>query len=131
MTLTKKIKTIIWAIAGAIVVLNGILCGTLGAKNRNIKAYKATIAEQEQTIEEQKELIVKLAGMEAVHCEVSVTVKNTAIMGSTKSGEISQDAKQIATYLRGEVLEALEETHNANATTTDKKKNPGKKTQKQ
>lgn len=111
MTITKKIKTILWAIAGTIVLLNGILCGTIGAKNRNIKAYKTTIAKQEQTINEQKELIVKLAGMEAVHCEVSITVKNTAIMGSNKSGEITQDAKQVATYLRGEILEALEESH--------------------
>lgn len=111
MTITKKIKTILWAIAGAIVLLNGILCGTIGSKNRNIKAYKTTIAKQEQTINEQKELIVKLAGMEAVHCEVSITVKNTAIMGSNKSGEITQDAKQVATYLRGEILEALEESH--------------------
>jgi len=121
MAITKKIKTILLAIAGAIILLNTILCGTIGAKNRNIKAYKATIAEQEQTIREQKELIVKLAGMEAVHCEVTITVKNTAVMGSTKSSEINQDAKQVALYLRGEILEALEESQRNTQNNTGKK----------
>lgn len=118
MNITKKIKAIIYAVCIALMAVFVILCGTVSAKNRNIKNYKKTITEQEQTIREQKELIVKLANMEAVHCDVSITVKNTAVMGSNKSGEIQQDAKQMAIYLRGEILEAMEESHSS----TERKK---------
>ena len=111
MTITKKIKAILYAAGVALAAVFVILCGTVAGKNRNISSYKATITGQEQTIREQKELIVKLANMEAVRCEVSITVKNTAVMGSNKTGEIQQDAKQMALYLRGEILEALEESH--------------------
>ena len=107
MKLTNTIKTILYAVAAAIMVVFVILCITIAAKNRNIKTYKTTIANQEQTIAEQKDMITKLAQMEAVHCEVAITVKNTAVMGSTKSGDIQQDARQIATYLRGEILDQL------------------------
>lgn len=107
MKLTNTIKTILYAVAAAILVVFVILCITIAAKNRNIKTYKTTIANQEQTIAEQKDMITKLAQMEAVHCEVAITVKNTAVMGSTKSGDIQQDARQIATYLRGEILDQL------------------------
>lgn len=107
MKLTNTIKTILYAVAAAIMVVFVILCITIAAKNRNIKTYKTTIAQQEQTISEQKDMITKLAQMEAVHCEVAITVKNTAVMGSTKSGDIQQDARQIATYLRGEILDQL------------------------
>lgn len=107
MKLTNTIKTILYAVAAAIMVVFVILCITIAAKNRNIRTYKETIANQEQTISEQKEMITKLAKMEAVRCEVSITVKNTAVMGSTKSGDIQQDAKQIATYLRGELLDQI------------------------
>lgn len=107
MNITKKIKAIISAAGIALIAVFIILCGTVSAKNRNIKNYKKHISEQEQTIREQKELIVKLANMEAIHCDVSITVKNTAVMGSNRSGEIQQDAKQMAIYLRGELLESL------------------------
>mgnify|MGYP006988856389 CR=1 FL=1 len=116
MTLTKKVKAIIAAIAAAVILLNAILCGTISQKNRSIRSCKATITEQEQTIREQKELIVKLANMEAVRCEVSITVRNTAVMGSNKSGDIQQDAKQLALYLRGEMLEAMQEARQSEPT---------------
>lgn len=121
MNITRKIKTVICAAAIALLAVFVILCGTVSAKNRKIKEYRKTVAEQEQTITEQKELIARLANMEAVHCEVSITVKNTAVMGSNKSGEISQDAKQVALYLRGEILEALEETKNGQITNNKNK----------
>ena len=52
-------------------------------------------------------MIAKLAAMEAVHCDVAITVKNTAVMGRNSLGDIQQDAYQLATYLRGEILEEL------------------------
>ena len=107
MKITNTIRKILCALGAALIVAFIILCVSIAAKNRNIKTYKETIANQEQTIAEQKDMIAKLARMEAVRCEVSITVKNTAVMGSTKSGDIQQDAKQIATYLRGELLEEI------------------------
>lgn len=107
MKITSIIQKILYALGAALIVVFILLCITIAAKNRNIKTYKETIANQEQTISEQKEMITKLANMEAVRCEVAITVKNTAVMGSTKSGDIQQDAKQIASYLRGELLEEI------------------------
>ena len=107
MKITSTIKTILYALGAALIVVFIILCVTIAAKNRNIRNFKTTIANYEQTISEQKEMITKLANMEAVRCEVSITVKNTAVMGSTHSGDVQQDAKQIATYLRGELLDKL------------------------
>lgn len=107
MKITNTIRNILYVLGAALIVVFILLCVTIAAKNRNIKTYKETIANQEQTISEQKEMITKLASMEAVRCEVAITVKNTAVMGSTKSGDIQQDAKQIATYLRSELLDQL------------------------
>lgn len=107
MKITNTIRNILYVLGAALIVVFILLCVTIAAKNRNIKTYKETIANQEQTISEQKEMITKLANMEAVRCEVAITVKNTAVMGSTKSGDIQQDAKQIASYLRGELLEEI------------------------
>ena len=107
MKITNTIRNILYVLGAALIVVFILLCVTIAAKNRNIKTYKETIANQEQTISEQKEMITKLANMEAVRCEVAITVKNTAVMGSTKSGDIQQDAKQIATYLRSELLDQL------------------------
>lgn len=105
--MTKRIKTIVVVIITAIVLLVAILSTTIGIKNKNINKLKNEISLQERTIEEQKEMIKKLAAMEAVRCEVTINVKNTAVMGSNKSGDIQQDAKQLATYLKGEILNEL------------------------
>lgn len=109
MKIKSTIKKIIYTFGAALIVVFIILCITISVKNRSIKTYKETISNQELTISEQKETITKLANMEAIHCEVSIIVKNTAVMGSTKSGDIQQDAKQIATYLRGEILDHLKQ----------------------
>ena len=109
MKLTKMFKTVICAAAAALVLILASLSGAVAKKNKELRQYKATVAEKEATIKEQKETIIRLAAMEAVHCEVSITVRNTAVMGANRNGEISQDAKQVATYLRGEILEALQE----------------------
>lgn len=122
MNITKKIKAIVGGAAGLLLLLVIILGGTVSSKNKSIRKYKETIANQEITIKGQNDLIVKLANMEAVRCEVSITVKNTAVMGSNKSGAISQDAKQMAVYLRGEILESMggQEQNNNKANQTKK-----------
>lgn len=122
MNITKKIKAIIGGAAGLLLLLVVILGGTVSSKNTAIRKYRETIASQEITIKDQNDLIVKLANMEAVRCEVSITVKNTAVMGSNKSGAISQDAKQMAVYLRGEILESMggQEQNNNKANQTNK-----------
>ena len=111
MTITSKAKKIIKAIGfgliGVVTFLFVVLSGVVSKRDRQIKEYKKTIAGYEQTIREKNEMIATLAAMEAVHCEVAIPVKNTAVMGTTSMGDIKQDAYQVATYLRGEILEEL------------------------
>lgn len=106
--LKGKLKFVILA---ALAVVFVALCVAVGSKNGKLNSYKAENRQLQQTVQEQERLIRELASMEAVRCEVSVTVKNTAVMGSNKT-DIQQNAKQMAVYLRGEILEALEEAKN-------------------
>lgn len=104
----KKIAK--WAgyiLAAAFIVSYVALCATVAKRNAQIREYKSQLSACEETISEKNEMISKLAAMEAVRCEVAITVKNTAVMGANKNGDISQDAYQIATYLRGEILDEL------------------------
>lgn len=102
--LKKNFKWFVWAIGLiAIVVMGGVLSNS---KKQN-HDYKVRIEALESEIADKDQLIEKLASLEAIRCEVSITVKNTAVMGSNKSGNISQDAEQIAIYLREELLNNL------------------------
>ena len=102
--LKKNFKWFVWAIGLiAIVVMGGVLSNS---KKQN-HDYKVRIEALESEIADKVQLIEKLASLEAIRCEVSITVKNTAVMGSNKSGNISQDAEQIAIYLREELFNNL------------------------
>lgn len=105
--LKKIFRIALSVVICVIVILFGVLCGVVSKKNREIEKYKESVATYEQTIREKDEMISKLASMEAVRCEVSLTVKNTAVMGSNKTGDTKMDAYQVATYLRGEILDEL------------------------
>lgn len=97
----------------AALALSTAICGGVaGSKARQLKEADAQIATLQQSLIEKNELITKLACMEAVHCEVGITVKNTAVMGTNHSGNIAQEAEQISTYLRGELLDKLLKTQN-------------------
>lgn len=94
---------VVTLLCGAIAITGGVA----GSKNKQLKEADAQIALLQQQIIQRNDLIEKLAAMEAVHCEVSITVKNTAVMGKTTNGDISQEAEQISTYLRGEILDKI------------------------
>ena len=92
----------------AVLALSTAVCGGVaGSKARQLKEADTQITVLQQSIAEKNELIAKLAAMEAVRCEVSITVKNTAVMGANHSGNIAQEAEQISTYLRGQLLDKL------------------------
>ena len=98
MKILKKIWK--WVVLAAAALLMAVLVATVSVQQRRIKDYR-------KEIDRQGTLIEKLANMEAVRCEVSLHIKNTAVLGSTKGGDLQLDAKQIATYLRGEVLQDI------------------------
>lgn len=100
----KYLKYIVGAVAAVVI----IALSTATARQRTaIREDESEIANLEKTISEKNELITRLASMEAVHCEVSITVRNTAVMGANHSGNIAQEAEQISTYLRGEILDKI------------------------
>ena len=105
-----KLKYIVAALLVAAVAVSG---GMAGNKSRHLKEANAKITALERQVETQQDLIARLAGMETVRCEVSVTVKNTAVMGSAKSGAVELEARQIATCLRNEIIDKLLEDETA------------------
>lgn len=102
--LKKYLKWILGAIALIIII---IVWSVAGSKGKQLKEADTQIQVLQQQVITQQDLIAKLAAMESVHCEVSLTVKNTAVMGANHSGAVTQEAEQIATYLRGEILEKI------------------------
>lgn len=109
--LKGKFKYILALLLAAAVAISG---GVAGSKGRKLKEAHAQITALERQVETQQDLIARLAGMETVRCEVSVTVKNTAVMGSAKSGAVELEARQIATCLRNEILDKILEDKNTN-----------------
>ena len=102
----KYLKWILAAIALVIIIATSSVASS---KSQQLKEADTQIVVLQQLVITQQELITKLAAMESVHCEVSLTVKNTAVMGANHSGAVNQEAEQIATYLRGEILDKLME----------------------
>lgn len=112
-------KIISFIIAKAKYILGGLAAIIIVALGSVTAHQKNTVRDSEKKIEileasiaEKNDLISRLAVMEAVHCEVSITVKNTAVLGSNTSGNIAQEAEQISSYLRGEILDKIMETDN-------------------
>lgn len=102
-------KNLKWFVLAAGLVAIVVMGGVLSNSKKKNHDYKVQIEALESEIADKNQLIEKLAALEAIRCEVSITVKNTAVMGSNKSGNISQDAEQIATYLREELINDLKE----------------------
>lgn len=100
----KYLKWILAAIALIVIIILGSVSGS---KSSQIKDADVQIQVLQQQVITQQELIQKLAAMESVHCEVILTVRNSAVMGSVHSGAVNQEAEQIATYLRGEILDKI------------------------
>lgn len=104
----KFIKKYLKWILGAIALVAIIVAGSVaGGKGKQLKEADVQIQVLQQQVIAQQDLIQKLAAMESVHCEVTLTVKNSAVMGTVHSGAVNQEAEQIATYLRGEILDKI------------------------
>jgi len=100
----KYLKWILGAIALVVII---IVWSMAGSKGKQLKEADVQIQVLQQQVITQQELIQKLAAMESVHCEVTLSVKNSAVMGAVHSGAVNQEAEQIATYLRGEILDKI------------------------
>lgn len=109
----KYLKWILGAIALAVIVILG---SASGSKGRQLKDADVQIQALQQQVITQQELIQRLAAMESVHCEVTLTVRNSAVMGAVHAGAVNQEAEQIATYLRGEILDRIMEDERETAT---------------
>lgn len=114
----KYLKWILGAIALVVII---IVWSMAGSKGKQLKEADVQIQVLQQQVITQQELIQKLAAMESVHCEVTLSVKNSAVMGAVHSGAVNQEAEQIATYLRGEILDKILEDERS-VTTTEKPK---------
>ncbi len=117
--LKKYLKWILAAVALIVIIILGSVSGS---KDSQLKDADVQIQVLRQQVITQQELIQKLAAMESVHCEVTLTVKNSAVMGTVHAGSVNQEAEQIATYLRGEILDRM---------MTEECKNTSKKPQEQ
>ena len=106
----KYLKWILGAVALVVIIILGSVSGSKGSQ---LKDADTQIQALQQQVVTQQELIQRLAAMESVHCEVTLTVKNSAVMGSVRSGAVNQEAEQIATYLRGEILDKIMEDERA------------------
>ncbi len=110
---TKVIKWIAYGIEAAIVALLIILCITVGAKNKKIKAYKATVKAQTETIDSLKAKCDQLWGMDCITVNTICNIQQKGLVNTTASTQIS---KSVAEYTRGEVLMALDSITKANNT---------------
>ena len=116
------IKKYLKWILGAVALVAIIILGSVsGSKGNQLKEADTQIQVLQQQVITQQELIQKLAAMESVHCEVTLSVKNSAVMGTVHAGAVTQEAEQIATYLRGEILDKIMDEERS-VTTTQKNK---------
>lgn len=65
---------------------------------------KKHLADAEQLIEIQHELIEKLGAMDAINATINVTVNNKATFGTIKAGDVEVVADQVLRYTRSELL---------------------------
>lgn len=110
MKLQRIIKIIAYCVLAAMVITIIGMGAGLKAKQKKIKAAKAEVELLKEDNARLTELTATLAKMDAVHCDVTIMVKNTAVMGSVQSGDLNAQIEQIATYTRGEILKQMQDT---------------------
>lgn len=66
---------------------------------------KKHLADAEELIEIQHEMISKLGSLDAVHAVINVEVNNKATFGSVKAGDVEVVADQILHYTRKQLIE--------------------------
>jgi Cu/Ag efflux protein CusF len=71
----------------------------------SLSTTKKHLADAEQLIEIQHELIEKLGAMDAINATINVTVNNKATFGTVKAGDVEVVADQVLRYTRRELLQ--------------------------
>lgn len=66
---------------------------------------KKHLADAEELIEIQHEMIIKLGSLDAVNATINVEVNNKATFGSIKAGDVEVVADQILQYTRKQLIE--------------------------
>lgn len=65
---------------------------------------KKHLADAEELVKIQHEMIIKLGSLDAVNATINVEVNNKATFGSVKAGDVEVVADQIIRYTRKELL---------------------------
>lgn len=92
-----KIKVVFLALLGISAL---VICWL----STDLHRTKKHLADAEQLIETQQELIEKLGEMDAINATINVTVNNKATFGTIKAGDIEVVADQVLRYARRELL---------------------------
>lgn len=107
MEVRKAINIAAYCILALMVVTIIALSAAVKAKNTKINNLKYEVEVVNSQCDSLMTLCTQLANMEAIHCEVTLEVKNTAVFGVNRNGDINLESKQLATYLRKEILDSL------------------------
>lgn len=107
----KIANWIAYGIIAAFVVVFIILCISVGAKNKTIKAYKGQIKAQTEEYAGLQAYADSLAKLECVTVNNTVVINQRGLVNTTQANQIS---KTVATYTREEVLHALDSINKAN-----------------
>lgn len=70
----------------------------------NLVRTKKHLADAEELIEVQHEMIDKLGSLDAVRAVINVEVNNKATFGSVKAGDVDVIADQVVRYTRSQLL---------------------------
>lgn len=71
----------------------------------DLHRIKKHLADAEELIEIQHEMISKLGSLDAVYAVINVEVNNKATFGSVKAGDVEVVADQILHYTRKQLIE--------------------------
>lgn len=71
----------------------------------DLQRTKKHVADANELIEIQHEIIERLGSLDAVHATINVEVNNKATFGSVKAGDVDIIADQILQYTRREILQ--------------------------
>ena len=82
----------------------GVLVAIIIALSISLSLRKKNLADANELIEIQHEMIERLGEIDAVHCEISVNLSNKTTFGNIKQSDINVVADQVVRYTRKELL---------------------------
>ena len=83
---------------------SGVLIAIIIALSASLSLRKKNLADANELIEIQHEIIERLGELDAVHCEISVNLSNKTTFGNIKQSDINIIADQVVRYMRKELL---------------------------